>query len=437
MKLSLFKKIGAGFLLGVIIPLGALIFFIEQKTTESIIEKVYERNQLLSFQQSLQIDAFSSTIIEGAMDGLSSLPEMNSENPERIREILNNYAQSFEVLGEKVFESFLLVDPSGKIENAYPYREEYIGLDYSHYDFFKAISDQKEEIYISSDSWISAITSRPMVRIAVPVKNSDNETSRVLVADISLNVLHKISEQIRLGETGRSFILDKKGSFISYPEKNLVLERQNVNNVFPDLFGKIKDEEFGVVLWPEKNPHTIFSFSSPDTVEWKVIFMQSMDEALEVPSSLQTMFRFTLVFVLLLTTVIVFLSTNLITKPIKKLRETAKEMAQGNLEIRTNIKTNDEIEDLSKEFDTMAEKLKKSKDSLETKVKERTKELEELTKTLEKRVDQRTTELKSKLEELERFRKFAVDRETRMIELKKEVDKLKERLKQRKENYKE
>ena len=66
-----------------------------------------------------------------------------------------------------------------------------------------------------------------------------------------------------------------------------------------------------------------------------------------------------------------------------------------------------------------------SKKILEIKVKARTKELEELASQLEKEIENRTKELKTRLNELEKFKKIAVGRELKMIELKKEIKNLK------------
>lgn len=71
------------------------------------------------------------------------------------------------------------------------------------------------------------------------------------------------------------------------------------------------------------------------------------------------------------------------------------------------------------------EALEKEKKSLEIKVKARTKELKEFTESLDKQVKERTKELQQKLEELEKMNKLMTDREMRMIELKKEIKKLK------------
>jgi len=65
------------------------------------------------------------------------------------------------------------------------------------------------------------------------------------------------------------------------------------------------------------------------------------------------------------------------------------------------------------------------KNVLEIRVKARTKELRELTKSLNKQVQQRTEDLQEKVRELERFQKLSVGRELKMVELKKEIKRLK------------
>jgi nitrate/nitrite-specific signal transduction histidine kinase len=91
-----------------------------------------------------------------------------------------------------------------------------------------------------------------------------------------------------------------------------------------------------------------------------------------------------------------------------------------------------EIELLSKQFDIMAKSLERyhasleeSKRVLEIKVRARTRELEEMAKYLEAAVEERTKELKKRVDELEKFHKLIVGRELKMIQLKKEIAKLK------------
>lgn len=68
-----------------------------------------------------------------------------------------------------------------------------------------------------------------------------------------------------------------------------------------------------------------------------------------------------------------------------------------------------------------------AKAALEIKVEARTRKLRELSKNLEGEVRERTRDLEIKVEELERFNRLSVDRELKMIELKKEIKDLKKK----------
>lgn len=75
--------------------------------------------------------------------------------------------------------------------------------------------------------------------------------------------------------------------------------------------------------------------------------------------------------------------------------------------------------------------LEESKSTLEIKVNTRTKELKKLAQSLEKQVSERTKELQGRVNELERFHKLTVRRELKMVELKKEIKRLKGELGER------
>lgn len=92
--------------------------------------------------------------------------------------------------------------------------------------------------------------------------------------------------------------------------------------------------------------------------------------------------------------------------------------------IATSIFTN-LLKERTKELNKIKEFLEESKNILEIKVNARTKELKELAKSLDIQVKERTIELQNKINDLERFQKLIVDRELRMVELKKEIKNLK------------
>jgi len=101
----------------------------------------------------------------------------------------------------------------------------------------------------------------------------------------------------------------------------------------------------------------------------------------------------------------------------KRLRDTI-----GTLKTRTNKLSLKENQLFKKE-----EELKASKAVFENEIEKKTKETKDLVENLSQ-AKQKEKELREKIGELERFYKLAVDRELKMAELKKEVQKLKEKL---------
>ena len=98
--------------------------------------------------------------------------------------------------------------------------------------------------------------------------------------------------------------------------------------------------------------------------------------------------------------------------------------AKSELEERVRERTK-ELEKRTIELEKIKKELEEAKTILEIKVKARTRELQELNETLEEKVKERTKELQDKVDELNRWYKLAVGRELKMIELKKEIERLK------------
>ncbi|MCK4851996.1 MAG: HAMP domain-containing protein, partial [Candidatus Omnitrophica bacterium] len=103
--------------------------------------------------------------------------------------------------------------------------------------------------------------------------------------------------------------------------------------------------------------------------------------------------------------------------PVLKLKDAADRIASGDLDTAVDIRTKDEIGILADSFNRMARDLKASRQKLEG-----------WAKALELKVRERTLELREKLEELEKFNKLSVDRELKMMELKKEIERLKNKV---------
>jgi class 3 adenylate cyclase len=102
-----------------------------------------------------------------------------------------------------------------------------------------------------------------------------------------------------------------------------------------------------------------FSYCAPDL---GFVLVAEIDEAetLQPLTILQDRIFLSGVVITIVMAVAAFFIAKLFSRPIIKLQEATNEIANGNYDVRTNIKSSDEIGQLSVSFDTMAQKLKES-----------------------------------------------------------------------------
>jgi HAMP domain-containing protein len=120
------------------------------------------------------------------------------------------------------------------------------------------------------------------------------------------------------------------------------------------------------------------------------------------------------VILVIIAAVLGHLASHSITDPLQGLVIGAKRVSAGDLTTKVPVVSVDEIGQLATLFNQMTENLKKSRS-----------ELERSKANLEYEVAARTKELQEKLETLEKFEEVTVGRELKMIELEKEIERLK------------
>lgn len=218
---------------------------------------------------------------------------------------------------------------------------------------------------------------------------------------------NKIKDAVSLGD-----IEDKK-IFASVDDSNLVLidlETKALNLVDKGLNKEAVDILNGVEYQNQKEKYKqgLLLYIEKQGKKYDETLSVSTnnltENILSVQHALQAGIYWTIVGILITILVAVFMGftvARLITKPIEILNKITKEVASGNLEQEIYFNSKDEIGDLAKSFNVMVKKVKEAKENIEGKVKDRTLELE-------------------------KTNKFMVGRELKMIELKKEILKLKQ-----------
>lgn len=124
-----------------------------------------------------------------------------------------------------------------------------------------------------------------------------------------------------------------------------------------------------------------------------------------------------------------------LSSPVKKLLNRATELSKGNLSSRVYLETKDELAELAKVFNQIAEELETSRDqeanmekSVGIKVKARTKELEETISALEQKVKNRTIELERLVQGSTQLQEDIKNKKIETDQLRKELDAFKQKI---------
>lgn len=297
---------------------------------------------------------------------------------------------------------------------------------------FRQLNSTKNNVYYS-DVVMSDDTGKPIIMFAAPVK--DKHTSGQPVIGVIIGSLPWRSVQDTLGNVETKIELNlytKEGKLIAtnqeLPEKLFIVEPK-VTLVIQEVLKEgrtMTDTGPGV---EEEGEQELRAFVPSSGYlgyrgnNW-VLLAEMPIESVFAPARQQAARGVLLLatgFVIALGIALWLLGRSVIF-PITSLTGLAKAVAGGDLSTRIKVQSGDEIGQLGQAFNQMAARLQEYYDSLEQKVKERTAESEEARKQLEVV----NLEMQKKLEEMERMNKLMVGRELKMVEMKKELEELKQ-----------
>jgi len=444
-KTTLRKKATLLFLLIGLLPFVLIVFLIIGQIRDSLKETVSNNLTSLADEVMNSIEKTSQNLYID-IELLAEDPLIKSKEASK-EEKLYEMQKIQDFYG--IFEDITLIDLKGNVitSTTYGYRGEWITK-----EWYLEARDGNTSI---SPVHIILNPLEVILVSATPVRDKTGEIIAVVAGQLNMEKFWEITDSVKVGKEGFVFIVNREGNFIAHPQKVKILQKV----AYPQFIERIFSTDRGITTFTHENGEEIISgfvsSSDPelDKKGWKLIVSQPEKEAFVLVDTFQRQVIIIFLAGLGVILIVSFLLSGSIVKPIKKLTSATKEIAAGRLETKIDIRTGDEIEELADSFNRMTEDLRKSRESLEKakatleikvrdrtreleeartvleiKVRARTKELKSLTYSLDQQVKERTGELQERIDELEKFRKLTVGRELKMVELKKEIQKLEEEI---------
>lgn len=213
-----------------------------------------------------------------------------------------------------------------------------------------------------ADPAASPMTGRPTISIMGFIKDNNGNTIGTVGMPLELNVL---SENIVQAESQgfNTIILDRNGLVISSanPEQVLKLDFQDEKYGLQNFYKMVKENDSGIDYFTLDGVENIAAFSSSEKYGMNIITFKSVSNYMGKINNLRYgLFAIILVSVIF-STIIIFLISRKLTKPILTVAEHAEQLAEGNLAMRIPeglLHRKDELGKLVSSFNRMTRNLR-------------------------------------------------------------------------------
>lgn len=239
-----------------------------------------------------------------------------------------------------------------------------------------------------------------VITTSAPVFDERGRFQGVTAMDIQLTQITNLVSNIRVGETGYAFLVDRENRLIALPESGYadfgvtaetaplgeILDAEKLPAAPPELFDILGGTDDLSLISLGGVERFVVRQQIPE-VEYSLVIVvpshELLQEAVLVSTQITRETRNAINISILLVTAIFALATvtsymigERMTSPLKALIDTANQIIGGNLEAKASVQSQDEIGTLAKTLNTMTASLRDLIQSLEQRVAERTAELE-------------------------------------------------------------
>ncbi|NWK68955.1 methyl-accepting chemotaxis protein [Bacillus paramycoides] len=310
--------------------------------------KDFESQILSSAHDNINIlDHLITQMLEEKFNDLNNLARLihgdmyQGDNQDALRAVLSQYSSSHEDV-ERVYAAGnnkkFVAEPNIQMETDY---------DPTTRSWFKDAVNKQGGIVITEPYKVPGHN-----QIVVTIAKQTEDKNGVVALSLSLDHLLKTTKLINIGKKGYAIILDSKQKIIAHPQGK--------------TGEKVADSRAKKIY---KNNHGTFSYSYYGS-EKKMVFTTNLKTGWKIAGTLysneiveaaQPVFYNTLIVMFISLVVggaLIYFVTLSITKPLKRLVVTSKEISEGDLTKTIEIHSNDEMGQLAKAFNGMTDSLR-------------------------------------------------------------------------------
>lgn len=360
-KFSILTKL----LLGIVIPLICVLFLVGTVLDKKINEVVVElnNNNLTAETKGAagDIDAYFQRYI-GIADSVSNMKEMKNElsvwkdasgdtlEQEALLQTLQNIQKSdnhISVSWIYDFEQKRILQSNGTFDG---------NFDGTTREWYALVTDTQKTAV--TGAYEDVVTGEPIVTIATPI-SIDGGIDGIFGLDVKLQDLMTEMAGITIGEGGYVTVFDVNNNVLYHPEESMLMS--NITDV--DYSENAKDallnkKQVEGLKYTRNGNRYVCSIKYLDDIQYLVMGILPEAEYQEyVVTTTKTVVELFIVGIIVLTVIIIAVAIQIV-KSIRILSKAARRIADGELDVRTEIKSRDEVGVLSDDINSITDELK-------------------------------------------------------------------------------
>lgn len=219
-----------------------------------------------------------------------------------------------------------------------------------------------------SEVIISRVNNKPVMMVAAPVKNESDKVTAVLIARLDGNWLSDITDKIRFGKEGYSYIIDSKGTFIAHNNREFVDKQRNYitdskkdssYNSIAKLLQIMTDGKTGYGECRIAGAEQFIGYTLIPQTTWSIAVGAGKKQAFKLIDAMRLYIILLSIGFLLAGIVLSILISQSIVRPIIKTTAMLKGISEGDGDLtkRLEVNTNNETGDMARYFNKFIEKL--------------------------------------------------------------------------------
>lgn len=193
--------------------------------------------------------------------------------------------------------------------------------------------------------------------VAVPILDSKNEIKGSILTSVSLSSISKITNGIKIGDTGYVYIVESDGTMIAHISEKEILQK-NIFNI--DIGKEILEKKQGVGQYTYAGVTKLVAYDTNKELGWTFVANIPVKELTKTANLVIMVLAGIIILTIVIAASLAIMLAKGISKPIEKVSEAMNQIAQGDLTIAVNEKGKDEIAQMSGKINRTLTGLKES-----------------------------------------------------------------------------